>query len=121
MGRADVSPREPPRISSVGGARCLRSELIDIRRVVASYSPCRTLDLIPFGGTTHGSYRFHPALREEDLNMPADRINRREFMQRSALTGAALGVALNEANAGVPPRVAANDRITVGMIGVGAR
>jgi predicted dehydrogenase len=53
--------------------------------------------------------------------MPSDRINRREFMQRSALTGAALGMALNETNAEPAGPVAASDKVTVGMIGVGAR
>jgi predicted dehydrogenase len=53
--------------------------------------------------------------------MPSDPINRREFIQRSALTGAALGMALTEAHAEPIGPVAANDKITVGMIGVGAR
>ncbi len=53
--------------------------------------------------------------------MPFDRINRREFMQRSALTGAALGMAMDEVKGEPVAPVAANDRITVGMIGVGAR
>ncbi|PYV14817.1 MAG: oxidoreductase, partial [Acidobacteria bacterium] len=50
-------------------------------------------------------------------------INRREFLQASALSGAAAGMALRE-SAGAPIEagpVAVNDRITVGMIGVGAR
>ena len=50
-------------------------------------------------------------------------INRREFLQASALSGAAAGMALRE-SAGAPidaGPVAVNDRITVGMIGVGAR
>src|SRR5262245_33815270 len=46
-------------------------------------------------------------------------INRREFLQRSALGGAAAGVAVRHADA--LPIVAASERITVGMIGVGAR
>ncbi len=53
--------------------------------------------------------------------MPFDRINRREFIQRSAAGGAALGMALNEVHGEPVAPVAANDRITVGMIGVGAR
>ena len=51
--------------------------------------------------------------------MAFSRINRREFIQRSAMGGAAVGMALNEAHGMAP--VAASDRITVGMIGVGAR
>jgi hypothetical protein len=57
--------------------------------------------------------------------MPEEnRINRREFIHRSTLGGAAVGVALEELNATAPDPVApvpANDKITVGMIGVGAR
>jgi predicted dehydrogenase len=52
------------------------------------------------------------------------RIDRREFLQRSVVSGTTLGLALNDGfaenseNGGPVP---ANDRITVGMIGVGAR
>jgi predicted dehydrogenase len=52
------------------------------------------------------------------------RIDRREFLQRSVVGGTTLGLALNDGfaenseNAGPVP---ANERITVGMIGVGAR
>jgi predicted dehydrogenase len=46
-------------------------------------------------------------------------LNRREFLQRSALGGAAAGVAARRGDA--LPFVPANERITVGMIGVGAR
>jgi predicted dehydrogenase len=42
-------------------------------------------------------------------------------MQRSAVGGAALGVTLSEADGEAMTPVAANDRITVGMIAVGAR
>src|SRR5438093_13246766 len=50
-------------------------------------------------------------------------INRREFMQRSALGGATMSMAWSDARGeGVEaPPVSPNDRITVGMIGVGAR
>ncbi len=51
-------------------------------------------------------------------------INRREFMQRSALGSAAIGAALTDTlgETAAPSRpVPASDRITVGMIGVGAR
>lgn len=51
-------------------------------------------------------------------------INRREFMQRSALGTAALGMGLKESlgDGAEPARpVAPNDKITVGMIAVGAR
>jgi predicted dehydrogenase len=55
---------------------------------------------------------------------PENLIDRREFMQRSALGGATLGVGFNETlpesenpDSFVPP----GDRITVGMIGTGAR
>ena len=53
-----------------------------------------------------------------------NRINRRQFMQRSALTGAAAGLALGQARSDIEDLegpVAASDKITVGMIGVGAR
>jgi predicted dehydrogenase len=55
----------------------------------------------------------------------SNRINRREFIQRSALSGAAMGAALADSHA-VPSanpsrQVPASDRITIGMIGVGAR
>ncbi len=57
--------------------------------------------------------------------MPSkSRINRREFMQRSALGGAAMSVALGEAygeDSETPERASPNGRVTVGMIGVGAR
>ncbi len=53
--------------------------------------------------------------------MPFDRIDRREFMQRSALAGAAMGMAFGDTNAEPVKPVPAGDRITVGMIGVGAR
>ncbi len=51
-------------------------------------------------------------------------MNRREFMQRSAVSGAALSMALKEAkgsgrDSSAP--IPAGDRITVGMIGLGAR
>jgi len=52
------------------------------------------------------------------------RINRRQFIQRSALGSAAMGMALGEGHGESPEvgaRVPANDKITVGMIGVGAR
>ena len=52
------------------------------------------------------------------------RIDRREFMQRSVMTGASLGLAKNGAHAdprGIGGPTPANDRITVGIIGVGAR
>jgi predicted dehydrogenase len=52
------------------------------------------------------------------------RMNRREFMQRSALGTAAVGMALSDSEAkprdSVTP-VPASEKITVGMIGVGAR
>jgi predicted dehydrogenase len=53
-----------------------------------------------------------------------NQINRREFMQRSALGGAAMGTALTDTlGAPVDPSrpIPASDKITVGMIGVGAR
>lgn len=52
------------------------------------------------------------------------RIGRREFIQRSALGGAAVGTALRESygeNPELMGPVPANDKITVGVIGVGAR
>jgi predicted dehydrogenase len=51
-------------------------------------------------------------------------ISRREFMKRSGAGSAAGVIALNNAEAytqGQPQRTAASDRITVGMIGTGAR
>ena len=54
----------------------------------------------------------------------SNRINRREFMQRSALGSAAMGTALTDSHGGPadPSRpVLANEKITIGMIGVGAR
>ena len=53
-----------------------------------------------------------------------NRINRREFMQRSTMGTAAAGIALTDADAGITEgarAVPASDRITVGLIGVGAR
>ena len=53
-----------------------------------------------------------------------NRIDRREFMQRSVIAGASLGMARADAHGdplGIGGPVPANDRITVGMIGVGAR
>jgi len=55
---------------------------------------------------------------------PKSRINRREFMQRSALSGAAMGMAWKDSrgeDSGPLAPASPNDRITVGMIGVGAR
>src|SRR5213596_881841 len=52
------------------------------------------------------------------------KINRRQFIQRSALGSAAMGMALGEGHGEapeVPARVPASDKVTVGMIGVGAR
>ncbi len=51
-------------------------------------------------------------------------IDRREFMQRSALGGATLGVGFSEtlaASEGPASAVSPGDKITVGMIGTGAR
>src|SRR5437667_10411900 len=52
------------------------------------------------------------------------KINRRQFIQRSGLGSAAMGMALGEGHGEapeVPARVPASDKVTVGMIGVGAR
>src|SRR5947199_8885670 len=52
------------------------------------------------------------------------KINRRQFIQRSALGSAAMGMALGEGHGEapeVPAHVPASDKVTVGMIGVGAR
>jgi predicted dehydrogenase len=51
-------------------------------------------------------------------------INRREFIHRSAIGGAAVGMALEELHGESPDPIApvpANEKITVGVIGVGAR
>src|SRR5438876_12020193 len=52
------------------------------------------------------------------------KINRRQFTQRSALGSAAMGMALGEGHGEapeVPAHVPASDKVTDGMIGVGAR
>lgn len=49
------------------------------------------------------------------------RINRREFMQRSAFGSAAVGIGLKSREVEPEAPASANAKITVGMIGVGAR
>ncbi len=49
------------------------------------------------------------------------RLDRREFMQRSVMGSASLGLAMKRAGGEPSGPVPAGDRITVGMIGVGAR
>src|SRR6478672_4152953 len=53
-----------------------------------------------------------------------DRINRRDFIKRSAATGAGAGVTLGmsrRAKAAFENKVGPNGRITLGFVGVGAR
>ncbi|HEV8131144.1 MAG TPA: Gfo/Idh/MocA family oxidoreductase [Acidobacteriota bacterium] len=56
--------------------------------------------------------------------MKKNDMNRRQFLQSAALAGASLGIASGKeflAASANTPSVSPNDRITVGMIGVGAR
>src|SRR6476660_885962 len=58
-------------------------------------------------------------LKEEELSMQdRQRINRRQFIQSSS----AIGLALSASNLGLSQgQKSASDKITIGMIGVGAR